>query len=66
VGGGVAVKELDGSTRSVRVSVQEQVAEPLSWPNEGVPYPDLGLYLDETGRRDAEVGPTPGIPSRGA
>ena len=64
-GGGIPIDQLDGTTRPVRVTVQEGVAEPLSWPYDGVPYPDLALYEDADGRRDRAVEPTPGIPTGG-
>jgi uncharacterized protein YcgI (DUF1989 family) len=64
-GGGIPVSELDGSTRPVRVSIQENVAQPLSWPYEGVEYPDLSLYNDASGRRDDAIRTTPGIPTGG-
>jgi uncharacterized protein YcgI (DUF1989 family) len=60
-GGGIPIDELDGSTRPVRVSVQEGLAEPLGWPYGDIPYPDLSLYHDAGDRRDHAVGPTPGI-----
>ena len=63
--GGIPIAELDGSTRAVRVSLEEGVAEPLDWPYPDVPYPDLSLYLDDSGHRDHAVGPTPGIGSGG-
>lgn len=59
--GGIPVSELNGQTRPVVLRVERDVAEPLGWPYPGVAYPNLSLYLDETGVRSREVGPTPGI-----
>lgn len=64
-GGGTPPAELDGSTRPVRVTVQEGIAAPLGWPI-GVPYPNLSLYEDAGGKRDRAIGPTLGIASHGA
>lgn len=61
-GGGIAIAELDGSTRSVNVIVEAGVASPLGWPYPGMAYPDLSLYVDAaTGARARDVRATPGI-----
>jgi uncharacterized protein YcgI (DUF1989 family) len=53
--------ELEGiSPRAVTVEVSEQLGVPLSWPYEDVSYPDMSLYVDETGARSAVPGPTRG------
>jgi uncharacterized protein YcgI (DUF1989 family) len=59
--GGSAPSELDGRTRRVEMRTEAAVAKPIAWPYAGMAYPDLSLYLDETGVRDRKVGPTPGI-----
>lgn len=46
--------------RAVEISLSEQVAAPLPWPYPGVGYPDLSLYIDETGARSDEPVPTRG------
>ncbi|MGH2974185.1 MAG: urea carboxylase-associated family protein [Solirubrobacterales bacterium] len=51
------------SAQPVRIEVCEKVAEPMPWPYEGIPYPDLSLYLGKGGTRTSEVGPTPGLES---
>jgi uncharacterized protein YcgI (DUF1989 family) len=47
--------------RPVRVSVTEKLGDPLPWPYPDVSYPDLGAYVDASGRRSDDVTPTPGI-----
>lgn len=61
--GGLA--KLDGKTSPVLVRVERDVAQPLGWPYPGVAYPDLSLYVDASGKRSHEVGPTPGIKEYG-
>jgi uncharacterized protein YcgI (DUF1989 family) len=50
-GGGVLPSELDGSTHPVQWEVRHVPIAAPGWPYPGVPYPDLGPYLDENGRR---------------
>ncbi|MGE0219552.1 DUF1989 domain-containing protein [Mycolicibacterium sp.] len=50
--------------KAVEVSVSEPVATPLPWPYEGISYPDMSRYLDDTGRRTREPVSTPGIDHR--
>lgn len=45
----------DGGPRAVEVTVFEALATPLAWPYPGEPYPDIGGYLDERGRRSVAV-----------
>jgi uncharacterized protein YcgI (DUF1989 family) len=53
----------DPKPRSVVVTVTNEIATPLPWPYEGVPYPDLSLYLNENGVRSDVAEPTPGHPN---
>jgi uncharacterized protein YcgI (DUF1989 family) len=46
--------------RPVSVSRTDAVAVPLGWPYPEMGYPDLSLYLDESGTRSTEAVPTPG------
>jgi uncharacterized protein YcgI (DUF1989 family) len=45
----------DAGPRPVEVTVFEALAPPLGWPYPGQPYPDIGRYLDEEGRRSTVV-----------
>lgn len=56
--GGSLPSALDGSTRAVDFLSYGYVAEPLGWPYEGLAYPDLSLYLDDSGVRSDVPGPT--------
>lgn len=58
--GGSLPSELDGSTRPVDFLSYGHVAEPLGWPYEGLAYPDLSLYLDDSGVRSDQSEPTAG------
>jgi hypothetical protein len=61
VDGSRAASELDGvAVRPVRVSRTAALVEPLGWPYPDMGYPDVGLYLDETGTRSTDPVPTPG------
>lgn len=59
--GAGGVDHFDGATNPVAVRVEPDVAEPLGWPYPDVAYPDLSLYLDESGQRSHDIGPTPGL-----
>lgn len=41
--------------RAVQVEVRGPVAEPLGWPYQEFPYPDLREYVDDHGRRTERV-----------
>lgn len=47
--------------RPVGVSVTEPIAEPLAWPYPEILYPDISLYLDQSGTRSTDVEVTRGI-----
>ncbi len=62
VDGGRAASEPGApQPRAVRVSVTEPIVEPLAWPYPEIRYPDISLYLDDTGTRSTEVETTRGI-----
>ena len=50
----------DVKPRAVRVTTMEKIAEPPGWPYPGIGYPDLSLYLDESGVRSDRPVPTRG------
>ncbi|MCW3014423.1 MAG: hypothetical protein JWO02_1515 [Solirubrobacterales bacterium] len=60
VDGASATADIDESPRPVRITRTTAVAQPLGWPYPDMGYPDLALYLDETGTRATEAVPTPG------
>lgn len=59
--GGAPPRELDGSVRPVDFLTYGIVADPLGWPYEEVPYPDLSLYLNSEGTRSDVPAPTRGL-----
>lgn len=64
VDGSRQARELvDIPVRPVTVEVSELIETPLPWPYPDVAYPDIDLYVDETGRRSTLPGPTPGLES---
>jgi uncharacterized protein YcgI (DUF1989 family) len=64
IDGSLSARELKSpAPRAVRITISDQLAEPLPWPYPGIPYPDLTLYLDENGVRSDTPQCTPGIPN---
>jgi uncharacterized protein YcgI (DUF1989 family) len=47
------------SVRPVGITTTDRIAKPLGWPYPDVLYPDLSLYLDETGVRSSRPEATP-------
>jgi uncharacterized protein YcgI (DUF1989 family) len=61
VDGARPARELAGvAPRPIAVLRTDPICEPLGWPYPDMGYPDLSLYLDETGTRSTEPVPTPG------
>lgn len=61
VDGARPASELAGiAPRPVALTRTAPLAEPRGWPYPDMGYPDLALYLDETGTRSTEPVPTPG------
>lgn len=46
---------------AVSVSITEPIVEPLAWPYPEIRYPDLSLYLDNSGTRSTAVETTRGL-----
>lgn len=62
LGGSLPPGEIvDPRPGKVEVAIMERLATPLPWPYPGEPYPDLALYVDETGTRSDEPSSTPGL-----
>jgi hypothetical protein len=60
VDGATPPAELAEAPRPVRVTRTAKLVDPLGWPYPDMGYPDLSLYLDESGTRSTEPVPTPG------
>lgn len=60
-GGRTAAAVGDEQPRPVEITIYDRIADPLPWPYPGQPYPDISLYLDETGARSDVPAPTPGL-----